>query len=262
MFQAILCLSKESKPNDNPILSYVLQPNQLFDNRTFIDVVESNTTYYLYTKIEYLVDGKDGNLNVTYSDVTKVKTPVDNTDNIFKIKFRSDSSTVFADYEHDNTTITIARDKQLVAWTQKMPFYHPTATASRGYYVEIDTTGTLLREVTSIDIEGTLSYNLNNKEVKCLLQNTDIIDGRNFWDKEVNGKTVYGKSFKYTYGNADPTNPGDSPSYDSFYQAKYIAGDEDTIKIVVSGNSIVDGKPIQYETTYPVRAPMARANRD
>lgn len=260
--QAILCLSKESKPNDNPILSYVLQPNQLFDNRTFIDVVESNTTYYLYTKIEYLVDGKDGNLNVTYSDVTKVKTPVDNTDNIFKIKFRSDSSTAFADYVHDNTTITIARGKQLVAWTQKMPFYHPTATASRGYYVEIDTTGTLLREVTSIDIEGTLSYNLNNKEVKCLLQNTDIIGGKDFWNKEVDGKTVYGKSFKYTYGNAEPTKPGDLPSYDSFYHAKYVAGDEDTIKIVVSGNSIVNGNPIQYETNYVVYAPIVRANRD
>ena len=260
--QAILCLSKESKLNSEPILSYVLQPNQLFDNRTFIDVVESNTTYYLYTKIEYLVDGKDGNLNITYSDVTKVKTPVDNTDNIFKIKFRSDFSTMFADYVHDNTTITIARGKQLVAWTQKMPFYHPTATTSRGYYVEIDTTGTLLREVTSIDIEGTLSYNLNNKEVKCLLQNTDIIGGKDFWNKEVDGKTVYGKSFKYTYGNADPTKPGDLPSYDSFYHAKYVAGDEDTIKIVISGNSIVDGKPIQYETNYVVYAPMARANRD
>ncbi len=260
--QAILCLSKEPKPNDNPILSYVLQPNQLFDNRTFIDVVESNTTYYIYTKIEYLVDGKDGNLNVTYSDVTKVKTPVDNTDNIFKIKFRSDFSTVFADYVHDNTTITIARGKQLVAWTQKMPFYHPTATASRGYYVEIDTTGTLLREVTSIDIEGTLSYNLNNKEVKCLLQNTDIIDGRDFWDIEVDGKTIYGKSFKYTYGKAPVTNPDDSSSYDSFYNAKYVAGDADTIKIVVSGNSIVNGNPIQYETDYIVLAPVARANRD
>lgn len=271
--QAILCLSKESKPNDNPILSYVLQPNQLFDNRTFIDVVESNTTYYLYTKIEYLVDGKDGNLNVTYSDVTKVKTPVDNTDNIFKIKFRSnfskDSGAFWNDpdwnnpaYETDNTTVTIARGKQLIAWTQEMPFYHPTATASRGYYVEIDTTGTLLREVTSIDIEGTLSYNLNNKEVKCLLQNTDIIGGKDFWDKEVDGKTVYGKSFKYTYGNAEPTKPGDLPSYDSFYHAKYVAGNADTIKIVVSGNSIVNGNPIQYETNYVVYAPMARANRD
>lgn len=260
--QAILCLSKESKPNDNPILSYVLQPDQLFDNRTFINVVESNTTYYLYTKIEYLVDGKDGNLNVTYSDVTKVKTPTDNTDNMFKIKFRSNFSPVFADYVHDNTTITIARGEQLIAWTQEMPFYHPTIADSRGYYVEIDTTDTLLEEVTGIDIEGTLSYNnLDDKEVKCLLQNTDIIGGKNFWNKEVNGKTIYGKSFKYTYGTP-ATKPGDSSSHDSFYHAKYVAGDEDTIKIVVSGNSIVGGKPIQYETNYVVYAPIVRANRD
>lgn len=265
--QAILCLSKESKPNDNPIRSYVLQPNQLFDNRTFIDVVESNTTYYLYTKIEYLVDGKDGNLNVTYSDVTKVKTPADNTDSMFKIKFRSDFSTVFADYEHDNTTITIARDAQLVAWTQEMPFYHPITTDSRGYYVEIDTTGTLLGEVTGINIEGTLSYNLYNsgsgvEEVKCLLQNTDIIDGRDFWDIEVDGKTIYGKSFKYTYGKAPVTNPDDSSSYEYHHPAWDLAGYEDTIKIVVSGTSIVNGNPIQYETDYIVLAPVARANRD
>ena len=143
-----------------------------------------------------------------------------------------------------------------------MPFYHPTATASRGYYVEIDTTDTLLGEVTGIDMESTLSYNLDDKEVKCLLPNTYIIAGKDFWDKEVDGKTVYGKSFKYTYGNAEPTKPGDLPSYDSFYHAKYVAGNADTIKIVVSGNSIVNGKPIQYETNYVVYAPIVRANRD
>ena len=256
--QAILCLSKESKPNNNPILSYVLQPDQLFNNRTFINV-EPSTTYYLYTIIKYLADG---NLNTTYSDVTKVKTPTDNTDSMFKIKFRSDFSPVFADYVHDNTTITIARGEQLVAWTQEMPFYHPTIADSRGYYVEIDTTDTLLEEITGIDIEGILSYNnLDDKEVKCLLQNTDIIGGKDFWNKEVNGKTIYGKSFKYTYGTP-ATKPGDSSSYDSFYHAKYVAGDEDTIKIVVSGNSIVDGNPIQYETNYVVYAPIERANRD
>ena len=62
-----------------------------------------------------------------------------------------------------------------------MPFYHPTATASRGYYVEIDTTDTLLKKVTGIDIEGTLSYNLDDKEVKCLLQSDFVsITGKNF----------------------------------------------------------------------------------
>lgn len=253
--RAILCLSKEPKPNENPLRKFILNPNQL--SYTYFFDVEPNTTYYLYTIIKYSVDG---NLNTTYSDVTKVKTPADN---MFKIKFRSDSSNhpAWAAYETDNTTITIARGEQLVAWTQKMPFYHPTVTASRGYYVEIDTTDTLLGEVTSIDIEGTLSYNLYNsgsgvEEVKCLLQNTDII-----WDIEVGGKTVYGKSFKYTYGKAPVTNP-DSSSHEYHHPAWDLAGHEDTIKIVVSGTSIVNGNPIQYETDYIVLAPVARATQD
>lgn len=259
--RAILCLSKETKPNENPLRKFILNPNQL--SYTYFFDVEPNTTYYLYTIIKYSVDG---NLNTTYSDVTKVKTPANN---MFKIKFRSDFSNhlAWAAYKPDNTTIPIARGKQLVAWTQKMPFYHPAATASRGYYVEIDTTDTLLGEVTSIDIEGTLSYNLYNsgsgvEEVKCLLQNTDIIDGRDFWDIEVGGKTIYGKSFKYTYGKAPVNNSDDSSSYEYHYPAWDLAGHEDTIKIVVSGTSIVNGNPIQYETDYIVLAPVARANRD
>ena len=150
--QAILCLSKKPEPSGEPILSYVLWPDQLFDSRTFIDVVEPDTTYYLYTIIKYSVDG---NLNTTYSDVTKVKTPVANADNIFKIKFRSkfskNTNAFWNDpdwndpaYETDNTTVTIARGKQLIAWTQEMHFYHPTTT-SYGYFVEIDITNTLLK---------------------------------------------------------------------------------------------------------------------
>ena len=107
--QATLCLSKESKPNNAPIQSYTLRPDQLSDAYTFD--VEPNTTYYLYTIIKYSVDG---NLNTTYSDVTKVKTPANN---MFKIKFRSDFSNhpAWAAYKPDNTTIPIARGKQLVA---------------------------------------------------------------------------------------------------------------------------------------------------
>lgn len=218
--------------------------------------LQPGNTYSLFASVIY---NSGGQSFTYYSDMVEFKTVADS---VFKIKFRSDFSNhpAWAAYEPDNTTITIARGKQLVAWTQKMPFYHPTATASRGYYVEIDTTDTLLGEVTGIDIEGTLSYNLDDKEVKCLLPNTYIIAGKDFWDKEVDGKTVYGKSFKYTYGTP-ATKPGDLPSYDSFYHAKYVAGDEDTIKIVVRGNSTV-GNPIQYETNYVVYAPMVRANRD
>lgn len=218
--------------------------------------LQPGTTYSLFASVIY---NSGGQSFTYYSDMVEFKTAANN---MFKIKFRSDFSNhpAWAAYETDNTTVTIARGKQLVAWTQKMPFYHPTATASRGYYVEIDTTDTLLGEVTGIDIEGTLSYNLDDKEVKCLLPNTYIIAGKDFWDKKVDGKTVYGKSFKYTYGTP-ATKPGDSSSYDSFYHAKYIAGDEDTIKIVVRGNSTA-GNPIQYETNYVVYAPMVRANRD
>ena len=218
--------------------------------------LQPGKAYSLFASVIY---NSGGQSFTYYSDMVEFKTVADS---VFKIKFRSDFSNqpAWAAYVHDNTTITIARGKQLVAWTQKMPFYHPTATASRGYYVEIDTTDTLLGEVTGIDIEGTLSYNLDDKEVKCLLPNTYIIAGKDFWDKEVDGKTVYGKSFKYTYGTP-ATKPGDSSSYDSFYHAKYIAGDEDTIKIVVRGNSTA-GNSIQYETNYVVYAPMVRANRD
>ena len=257
--RAILCLSKEPKPNENPLRKFILNPNQL--SYTYFFDVEPNTTYYLYTIIKYSVDG---NLNTTYSDVTKVKTPANN---MFKIKFRSDFSNhpAWAAYKTDNTTITIARGKQLVAWTQKMPFYHPTATASRGYYVEIDTTDTLLKEVTGIDMEGTLSYNLGDKEVKCLLPNTYIIAGKDFWDKEVDGKTVYGKSFKYTYGdeNTPTTSRDDQGSYNYDYPARGLAleGKTDNIKITIEGKD-AEGNTLQYTTTYPVLVPMIRANRD
>ena len=215
--------------------------------------LQPGNTYSLFASVIY---NSGGQSFTYYSDMVEFKTAANN---MFKIKFRSDFSNhpAWAAYETDNTTVTIARGKHLIAWTQEMPFYHPTATASRGYYVEIDTTDTLLGEVTGIDIEGTLSYNLDDKEVKCLLPNTYIIAGKDFWD---NGKTIYGKSFKYTYGTP-ATKPGDSSSYDSFYHAKYIAGDEDTIKIVVRGNSTA-GNSIQYETNYVVYAPMVRANRD
>ena len=257
--QVTLCLSKEPKPNENPLQKFILNPNQLLYANFFN--VEPDTIYYLYTKIEYLVDG---NLKPTYSDVTKVKTPANN---MFKIKFRSDFSNhpAWAAYETDNTTITIARGEQLVAWTRKMPFYHPTATASRGYYVEIDTTDTLLGEVTGIDIEGTLSYNLDDKEVKCLLQNDYVsITGKNFWSKEVGGKTVYGKSFKYTYGDEDTpaTSMGNRDSYNSYYPARLnCAGQPDVIKITIEGKD-AEGNTLQYTATYPVYAPMVRANRD
>ena len=107
--RAILCLSKEPKPNENPLRKFILNPNQL--SYTYFFDVEPNTTYYLYTIIKYSVDG---NLNTTYSDVTKVKTPANN---MFKIKFRSDFSNhpAWAAYKPDNTTIPIARGKQLVA---------------------------------------------------------------------------------------------------------------------------------------------------
>lgn len=256
--QATLCLSKEPKPNENPLRKFILNPNQLSDAYTFD--VEPDNTYYLYTKIKYLADG---NLNTTYSDVVKFKTEADNT---FKIKFRSDKSkdpnAFWNDpaYETDNTTVTIARGKQLIAWTQEMPFYHPTTT-SYGYFVEIDITNTLLKEVTAIDIKGALSYKLDNKNVKCLLQNDYVsITGKNFWSKEVDGKTVYGKSFKYTYGG-NPTDPGDSFSYTLYYHARDIAGHTDNIKITIEGKD-VEGNTLQYTTTYPVLAPMARANRD
>ena len=261
--QAILCLSKEPKPNENPLRKFILNPNQLSDAYTFD--VEPGNTYYLYTKIEYLVDG---NLKSTYSDVVKFKTEANNT---FKIKFRSnfskDSNAFWNDpdwndpaYDTDNTTVTIARGKQLIAWTQEMPFYHPTTT-SYGYFVEIDTTDTLLKEVTAIDIKGALSYKLDNKNVKCLLQNDYVsITGKNFWSKEVDGKTVYGKSFKYTYGG-NPTDPGDPFSYTLYYHARDIAGHTDNIKITIEGKD-AEGNTLQYTTTYPVLAPMARANRD
>ena len=145
-----------------------------------------------------------------------------------------------------------------------MPFYHPTVTDSRGYYVEIDTTDTLLKEVTGIDIEGTLSYNLDDKEVKCLLPNTYIIAGKDFWDKEVDGKTVYGKSFKYTYGdeNTPATSIGNQASYGYYYPARLnCANQQDVITIRIEGKD-AEGNTLQYTTTYPVLAPMARANRD
>lgn len=226
--------------------------------------LQPGTTYSLFASVIY---NSGGQSFTYYSDMVEFKTVADN---MFKIKFRSNFSDhkAWAAYETDDTTITIARGKQLVAWTQKMPFYHPTATASRGYYVEIDTTDTLLGEVTSIDIEGTLSYNLNNKEVKCLLQNTYIIGGKDFWNKEVDGKTVYGKSFKYTYGDENTpitsliTSLGNQDSYNSYYPARLnCANEQDVITIKVEGKD-VEGNILQYTTTYPVKSPMARANRD
>ena len=96
--------------------------------------------------------------------------------------------------------------------------------------------------------------------MKCLLQNTDIIGGKDFWNKEVDGKTVYGKSFKYTYGG-NPTDPDDPFSYMVHYHAGGIAGHTDNIKITIEGKD-AEGNTLQYTTTYPVLAPMARANRD
>lgn len=222
--------------------------------------LQPGKTYSLFASVIY---NSEGQSFTYYSDMVEFKTVANN---MFKIKFRSDFSNhpAWVAYETDNTTITIARGEQLVAWTQKMPFYHPTATASRGYYVEIDTTDTLLKEVTGIDIEGTLSYNLDDKEVKCLLPNTYIIAGKDFWDKEVDGKTVYGKSFKYTYGDEDtPTTSMDNQdSYNSYYPARLnCAGQQDVITIRVEGKD-VEGNILQYTTTYPVLAPMIRANRD
>ena len=222
--------------------------------------LQPGNTYSLFASVIY---NSGGQSFTYYSDMVEFKTAADN---MFKIKFRSDFSNhpAWAAYEPDNTTITIARGKQLVAWTQKMPFYHPTATASRGYYVEIDTTDTLLKEVTGIDMEGTLSYNLDDKEVKCLLPNTYIIAGKDFWDKEVDGKTVYGKSFKYTYGDekTPATSPDDQDSYGRYYPARLnCANQQDVITIRVEGKD-VEGNTLQYTTTYPVRAPMIRANRD
>ena len=222
--------------------------------------LQPGTTYSLFASVIY---NSGGQSFTYYSDMVEFKTEADNT---FKIKFRLDSSDhpAWAAYEPDNTTITIARGKQLVAWTQKMPFYHPTATASRGYFVEIDTTDTLLEEVTGIDIEGTLSYNLDGKEVKCLLPNTYIIAGKDFWSKEVDGKTVYGKSFKYTYGdeNTPTTSIDNQDSYNFYYPARLnCANQQDVITIRIEGKD-VEGNILQYTTTYPVRAPMARANRD
>lgn len=219
--------------------------------------LQPGTTYSLFASVIY---NSAGQSFTYYSDMVEFKTVADN---MFKIKFRSNFSDhpAWAAYVHDNTTITIARGEHLVAWTQKMPFYHPTATASRGYYVEIDTTDTLLKEVTGIDIEGTLSYKLDNKNVKCLLQNDYVsITGKNFWSKEVDGKTVYGKSFKYTYGG-NATDRGDPFSYMLYYHARDIAGHTDNIKIIIEGKD-VEGNILQYTTTYPVLAPMARANRD
>lgn len=219
--------------------------------------LQPGTTYSLFASVIY---NSGGQSFTYYSDMVEFKTAADN---MFKIKFRSDFSNhpAWAAYETDNTTVTIARGKHLIAWTQKMPFYHPTATASRGYYVEIDTTDTLLKKVTSIDIEGTLSYNLDDKEVKCLLPNTYIIAGKDFWDKEVDGKTVYGKSFKYTYGDENtPTTSMDSYGY--YYPARLnCANQQDVITIRIEGKD-VEGNILQYTTTYPVLAPMARANRD
>ena len=222
--------------------------------------LQPGNTYSLFASVIY---NSGGQSFTYYSDMVEFKTVADN---MFKIKFRSDFSNhpAWAAYKPDNTTIPIARGKQLVAWTQKMPFYHPTVTDSRGYYVEIDTTDTLLKKVTGIDIEGTLSYNLDDKEVKCLLPNTYIIAGKDFWDKKVDGKTVYGKSFKYTYGdeNTPATSIGSQDSYGYYYPARLnCANQQDVITIRVEGKD-AEGNTLQYTTTYPVLAPMARANRD
>lgn len=228
--------------------------------------LQPGTTYSLFASVIY---NSGGQSFTYYSDMVEFKTVADKEDNMFKIKFRTDHSkdakAFWNDpdwndpaYETDNTTVTIARGKQLIAWTQKMPFYHPTTT-SYGYFVEIDITDTLLKEVTAIDIKGTLSY--PNKDVKCLLQNDYVsITGKNFWSKEVDGKTVYGKSFKYTYGG-NPTDPDDSFSYTLYYYARDIAGHTDNIKITIEGKD-AEGNTLQYTTTYPVLAPMSRANRD
>lgn len=220
--------------------------------------LQPGNTYSLFASVIY---NSGGQSFTYYSDMVEFKTVADS---VFKIKFRSAFSTQpdWAAYELDdnNTTIIIARGKQLVAWTQKMHFYYPTTT-SYGYFVEIDTTDTLLGEVTGIDIEGTLSYNLDDKEVKCLLQNDQVSStGKNFWSKKVGDKTVYGKGFKYTYGG-NVTDPKDLFSYTLHYHARDIAGHTDNIKITIEGKD-AEGNTLQYTTTYPVLAPIARANRD
>ena len=51
-------------------------------------------------------------------------------------------------------------------------------------------------------------------------------------------------------------------SYNSYYPARLnCAGQPDVITIRVEGKD-VEGNILQYTTTYPVRAPMARASRD
>ena len=116
--------------------------------------------------------------------------------------------------------------------------------------------------VTNIKMEGHLEYEYtagNNitKSAHCLLQ-SDVEDTK-LWRQSAGEGTIYGTSFKYTYGNVGKT--VDAAGHDVEYSAKELAGKPDNIKITIEGKD-VEGNTLQYTTTYPVLAPMARANRD
>ena len=111
-------------------------------------------------------------------------------------------------------------------------------------------------------MEGHLEYEYtagNNitKSAHCLLQ-SDVEDTK-LWRQSAGEGTIYGTSFKYTYGNGGKT--VDAAGHDVEYSAKELADKLDILKITIEGRD-AEGNALQYTTTYPVHAPKTRASRD
>lgn len=258
-----ICISKSS--DLVPLYSAKVTPWGGIQEITFIDL-EENTSYYLFAAIAS-TDVENGNDDYIYfnSEVRRFTTPRSIIP--CDIKFYSKASTqgtYWVNYPIDNGNILINRYSQLIAWTSALKFYNPlNKNDTGGYFLEVALSPeSHWATVTNIKMEGHLEYEYtagNNitKSAHCLLQ-SDVEDTK-LWRQSAGEGTIYGTSFKYTYGNGGKT--VDAAGHDVEYSAKELADKLDILKITIEGRD-AEGNALQYTTTYPVYAPKTRARRD
>lgn len=258
-----VCISKSS--DLVPLYSEKVAVGGGVQEITFTDL-EENTSYYLFTNITASKNVENSNDDHIYfnSDVRRFTTPSSTIS--CNIKFYSKVSpygTYWVNYPNDNGNILINRRSQLIAWTSELEFYNPlNKNDTGGYFLEV----TLSPEshwatITDIKMEGTLEYEYTTgdnitESTHCLLQSK--VGATALWQQSTDEGTIYGTSFKYTYGNGGVTG---SLGHDDEYSAMELADKLDTIKITIKGRDAA-GNTLQYTTTYPVYAPILRASRD